>query len=142
MTVNMNMKILVVDDFVGTRQMIMAALQTLGLRNIVAVETAAHALTKMKKKVFDFIISDWSMPEMSGLDLLKAVRADKDISDTPFFMITAESHADKRNEATEAGVTAYMITPISPQVLKEAMVEVFGEFEYDLLPSLNRPINL
>ena len=122
-----SIKILVVDDFSTMRRINRNLLRQLGYSNIVEADDGTTALQKLKEEEIDFVISDWNMPKMTGLDLLKSVRADEKLKDTPFLMVTAESEKDRVIEAVKAGVNNYVVKPFTAETLKEKIAKVFGE---------------
>ena len=114
-----DMKILVVDDFPTMRRIIRNLLKELGYLNVEEAEDGSKALVRLKDERFDFIISDWNMPNMTGIDLLRAVRADPDLRGTPFLMVTAEAEKGNVIEAIKAGVDNYIVKPFTAATLKE-----------------------
>ena len=126
---NENMKILVVDDFSTMRRIVKTLLGDLGFSNIEEADDGLTALPKLKKSNFDFLITDWNMPGMEGIDLIKAVRADPDLSDLPILMVTAEARKDQIVAAAQAGVNGYIIKPFNAQTLKEKIDKIFARIE-------------
>ena len=120
-----NMKILVVDDFSTMRRIVKNLLKELGLSNTEEAEDGASALTMLKGGEFDFLVTDWNMPGMSGIELLKAVRADDSLSHLPVLMVTAESKREKIVEAAQAGVNGYVVKPFTAITLKEKIDKIF-----------------
>jgi len=112
-----DMKILVVDDFTHMRTLIRDLLKQGGYKNVVEAEDGLSALRTIKSQKIDFIISDWNMPKMTGQALLKAVRADAEISATPFLMVTAYATQDSVIAAFNAGVSDYIVKPFTGVVL-------------------------
>jgi len=110
-----SMKVLVVDDFTTMRRIIKGVLKQLGFSNIIEAEDGSLALEELKKEEIGLIVSDWNMPNMSGLDLLKAVRGDENLKNTPFIMVTAEGQKENVVEAVKAGVSSYIIKPFTPE---------------------------
>jgi two-component system chemotaxis response regulator CheY len=123
---NPNMKILVVDDFSTMRRIVKNLLKDIGYTNLDEAENGSVALAKLKSVKFDFVISDWNMPEMSGIDLLKAVRADESLKALPFLMVTAESKQENVVEALQAGVSNYIVKPFTASTLKEKIDKILG----------------
>lgn len=121
-----NMKILVVDDHSTMRRIVRGVLKRLGYSNIDMAENGEEGLTKLKGDRFDFVVCDWNMPVMSGLELLKAVRSDGDLRELPFLMVTAEAKKDNIVEAIEAGVSNYVVKPFTEEVLAEKISGIFG----------------
>jgi two-component system, chemotaxis family, chemotaxis protein CheY len=119
-----NIKILVVDDFATMRKVLRNLLKQGGYENIVEAADGIAALQIIKNEKIDFIISDWNMPNMSGLDLLKTVRADKEMSDTPFLMVTAETLPDRVISAVKAGASSYITKPFTADVLNEKIAKI------------------
>jgi two-component system, chemotaxis family, chemotaxis protein CheY len=128
MAVNMNMTILIVDDYKTMLRIIKNLLAQLGFNNVEEATSGALALTKLKEKKFDLVISDWNMDPMTGYDLLKSVRADTDLKATPFILITAESKTENVIAAKEAGVSNYIVKPFNAETLKTKLISVLGEF--------------
>lgn len=129
MSVNMNMSILIVDDYKTMLRVIRNLLGQIGFKNVDEATDGAMALELMKSKKFDLVISDWNMEPMTGLDLLKSVRAGNDHhSKVPFIMVTAESKAENVVAARQAGVSNYIIKPFSAETLKGKLMTVLGEF--------------
>lgn len=126
MAANPEMKILVVDDFATMRRIVKNILTQLGFKNIVEADDGTTALNVLKNEKIDLIISDWNMPKMTGLDLLKAVRADPNLAETPFIMVTAEAQQDNIILAVKAKVSQYIVKPFTADVLGEKMQKIFG----------------
>jgi two-component system, chemotaxis family, chemotaxis protein CheY len=122
-----NMKILTVDDFSTMRRIIRNMLRQLGYTNIVEAEDGAEALSLLQREKVDFVISDWNMPNMSGLDLLKAIRADDNLKPLPVLLVTAEALKENVVEALKAGVNNYVIKPFTAETLKEKIDAIFKE---------------
>ncbi len=114
---NKTIKILVVDDFATMRKVVRNLLKQVGYENIIEAEDGVTALKILKSQKIDFIVSDWNMPNMTGLDLLKAVRADGELSATPFLMVTAEALQDNVVAAVRAGVSNYIVKPFTAETL-------------------------
>ena len=117
-------KILVVDDFSTMRKVIRNLLKQSGYENITEAEDGVAALKVLKSTKMDLIISDWNMPNMSGIELLKTVRADSDLGTLPFLMVTAESLKENVVEAVKAGVNNYIVKPFTAEVLSEKIDKV------------------
>ena len=122
---NTNMKILVVDDFATMRKIITNLLRQLGFKNITDADDGTTALEKLKGEKFDFIISDWNMPKMSGLELLKTVKGDADLKDVPFMMVTAEALKENIIAAIQAGANDYIVKPFNATTLEEKINKIF-----------------
>lgn len=116
---DLNMKILVVDDFSTMRRIIKNILRELGYHNVEEAEDGAVAFEKLKGGGFDFVVTDWNMPNMPGIDLLKAIRADESLMHIPVLMVTAESQKENVVQAVEAGVNNYIVKPFTATALKE-----------------------
>lgn len=110
-----SIRILIVDDFATMRKVIRNLLKQVGYENIVEAEDGAIALRTLKAQKVDFVISDWNMPNMSGLELLKAVRADEELNATPFLMVTAEALQENVIAAVKAGVSNYIVKPFTAE---------------------------
>jgi two-component system, chemotaxis family, chemotaxis protein CheY len=124
---NKTIKILVVDDFATMRKVVRNLLKQSGYENIVEAEDGVSALKMLKSDKIDFIVSDWNMPNMSGLDLLKAVRADSELSATPFLMVTAEALQDNVVAAVRAGVSNYIVKPFTAETLNGKIQKIMGK---------------
>ena len=119
------MKILVVDDFSTMRRIIKNLLRDLGFTNTSEADDGTTALPMLQNGNFDFLITDWNMPGMQGIDLLKAVRADPKLKELPVLMVTAESKREQIIEAAQAGVNGYIVKPFTAQTLKEKIEKIF-----------------
>lgn len=126
--VNMNMNILIVDDYKTMLRIIKNLLSQLGFNSVDEATNGSMALVKLKEKRYDLIISDWNMEPMTGLELLKIVRSEESIKHIPFIMVTAESKTDNVIAAKEAGVNNYIVKPFNAETLKAKLVSVLGEF--------------
>jgi two-component system, chemotaxis family, chemotaxis protein CheY len=120
-----NMKILVVDDMSTMRRIVKNIMKQLGFANVEEAEDGQEALKKLRAGSFGFIISDWNMPVINGIDLLRAVRADDKLKATPFLMVTAEAQKENLVEAIQAGVSNYIVKPFTAEVLQEKMDKIF-----------------
>ncbi len=125
MAADPNMKILVVDDFATMRRIIKNILTQLGFKNIIEADDGTTALNVLKSEKIGLIVSDWNMPKMTGLDLLKAVRADASMADTPFIMVTAEAQQDNIILAVKAKVSQYIVKPFTAETLSEKLNKIF-----------------
>ena len=112
-----SIKILIVDDFATMRKVIRNLLKQSGYENIVEAEDGVNALKVLQSQKIDFIVSDWNMPNMSGLELLKAVRADEELKALPFLMVTAEALQENVVAAVKAGVSNYIVKPFTSETL-------------------------
>ncbi len=120
-----DIRILIVDDMSTMRRIIRTILNQLGYTNIDEAENGKQALAKLKKEKFDFVITDWNMPEMDGLTLVKTIRSDPELKHLPVLMVTAEAKKENVLEALKAGVNNYIVKPFTPEVLKEKMEKIF-----------------
>ena len=125
MAPNTKMSILVVDDFSTMRRIISNVLRQLGYENIVEAEDGTKALAILDTQQIDFVITDWNMPQMSGLDLLKAIRANKDKKNIPVLMVTAEAMQENIIAAAQAGVNNYIVKPFDAKTLSEKINKIF-----------------
>ena len=123
------MKILVVDDFSTMRRIIRNLLRDLGFNNSVEADDGNTALPMLKSGNFDLVVTDWNMPGMQGIDLLKAMRADDRLKSIPVLMVTAEAKREQIVEAAQAGVNGYVVKPFTAQTLKEKIDKVFERIE-------------
>ncbi|EXF95623.1 chemotaxis protein CheY [Pseudomonas fluorescens HK44] len=119
------MKILIADDFSTMRRIIKNLLRDIGFTNTFEADDGTSALPMLQKGSFDFLITDWNMPGMSGIDLLMYVRADDRIRQLPVLMVTAEAKREQVIKAAQAGVNGYVIKPFTAQVLKEKIETIF-----------------
>ena len=122
--VEKNIKILVVDDFATMRKVVRNLLKQVGYDDIVEAEDGVMALRALKSQKIDVVISDWNMPNMSGFELLKAIRDDSELAKTPFLMVTAEALQDNVVAAVKAGVNEYIVKPFTAEVLNEKIVKI------------------
>lgn len=120
-----NMKILIVDDFSTMRRIIKNLLRDLGYTNTQEADDGVTALPMLRNGEFDFLVTDWNMPGMTGIDLLKEVRSDAKLASLPVLMVTAEAKRDQIIEAAQAGVNGYVVKPFTAQVLKEKIDKIF-----------------
>lgn len=119
------MKILVVDDFSTMRRIIKNLLRDLGFNNTSEADDGQTALPMLQSGNFDFLVTDWNMPGMTGIELLKAVRADAKLSSLPVLMVTAEQKREQIVEAAQAGVNGYIVKPFTAEVLREKLNKIF-----------------
>ncbi|GGB45286.1 response regulator [Oceanisphaera marina] len=120
-----NMKILIVDDFSTMRRIIKNLLRDLGFNNTLEADDGLTALPMLKNGDFDFVVTDWNMPGMQGIDLLKAIRADDKLKHLPVLMVTAEAKREQIIAAAQAGVNGYVVKPFTAGTLKEKLEKVF-----------------
>jgi two-component system, chemotaxis family, chemotaxis protein CheY len=118
------LKFLVVDDFSTMRRIVKNLLQELGYANVQEADDGSTALPMLRSGDFDFVITDWNMPQLPGLDLLKAVRADPKLKHLPVLMVTAEAKREQIVEAAQAGVSGYVIKPFTAQTLGEKLTKI------------------
>ncbi len=131
MVVDRDLHILIVDDQEAMLDILREFLRNLGFRRVDEAQSAAQALSKMREARLDpygLVFSDWNMQTVSGLQLLQAVRKDPAFAKTPFIMITGEASKDRVAAAMEAGVTSFIVKPVSLEAVKKRMVSVLGEF--------------
>lgn len=117
-------KVLVVDDFPTMRRIVKNLLKQLGFENIDEAEDGMAALGKLRNGGYGLVVSDWNMPNMEGIDLLRAVRTEPIVKDIPFLMVTAEAEKEKVIEAIKAGVDNYVVKPFTAEVLKEKLEKI------------------
>ena len=122
---DLNMRILVVDDFQTMRRIVRGVLRDIGFTNVVEADNGLSALEVLKTQKVDFIVCDWSMPEMNGIDLLKTVRSTDAWKDLPFLMVTAEGRSEQVLEAVKNRVNNYVIKPFTPAALEEKIRKIF-----------------
>lgn len=125
--VQKTIKILVVDDFPTMRRIIRNLLKDLGFENVDEAEDGAQALEKLRNSTFEFIVSDWNMPNMDGLELLKTVRADPELSKLPVLMVTAEAKKENIIAAAQAGANGYVVKPFTAATLEEKLNKIFEQ---------------
>jgi len=123
------MKILIVDDFSTMRRIIKNLLRDLGFNNTQEADDGNSALPMLQSGNFDFLVTDWNMPGMTGIDLLKAVRADAKLASLPVLMVTAEAKKDQIIEAAQAGVNGYIVKPFTAVTLKEKIDKIFERLQ-------------
>ena len=120
-----NIKILVVDDMVTMRRIVKNILKQLGFANLDEAENGQEALQKLRAETFGFVVSDWNMPVMTGIDMLRAIRADEKLKATPVLMVTAEAQQSNLVEAVQAGVSNYIVKPFTAETLQEKIAKIF-----------------
>ena len=123
--VDPKMKILVVDDFSTMRRIVKNLLKELGFANVDEAEDGAVALQKLQEGGFDFVVTDWNMPNMDGLQLLQAIRSDTALSRLPVLMITAEAKKENIIAAAQAGASGYVVKPFTAATLEEKLNKIF-----------------
>ena len=119
------MKFLVVDDFSTMRRIVRGLLKELGFTNVDEAEDGVVALAKLKSEHFDFVVSDWNMPNMTGIDLLRAIRAEPALAHLPVLMVTAEAKKENIIEAAKAGASGYVVKPFTAATLDEKLNKIF-----------------
>ena len=124
---NLNMNVLIVDDFATMRRIIRGALKSIGFNNIFEAEDGKGAMKILAHEDIDLIMSDWIMPNMDGLELLKIIRADEKLKNIPFIMVTAEGQKKNVMDALESGVNSYIVKPFTPEILLAKLKKVFKE---------------
>ncbi|MGC9385412.1 MAG: chemotaxis response regulator CheY [Hydrogenovibrio sp.] len=129
MQIDRDMNILVVDDFSTMRRIVKNLLKELGFSRFDEADDGATAWPMVQSGKYDFIVSDWNMPQMTGIDLLRHVRADAKLKDTPFLLITAEAKRSQILEAAEAGVDGYIVKPFTAATLNGKIQKIFERVE-------------
>jgi two-component system chemotaxis response regulator CheY len=127
MPLDLNMNVLVVDDFLTMRRILKNILKQVGFKRMEEAEDGAQALDMIKNAdpTFDLIIADWNMPKMTGIELLKAIRADPELKHLPVIMVTAEAQKSRVLEAVQAGVSNYIVKPFTAETVKGKLEQVF-----------------
>ena len=123
--VDPNMKFLVVDDFSTMRRIVRNLLKELGFTNVQEAEDGVDGLNKLRGDTFDFVVSDWNMPNMTGIDMLRAIRADPALKHLPVLMVTAEAKRENIIEAAQAGASGYVVKPFTAGTLDEKLKKIF-----------------
>ena len=126
---NKNMRILIVDDFSTMRRIVKNLLNDLGFSNTAEAEDGNAALAALRASKFDFVVTDWNMPGMTGIELLKEIRADANLAKMPVLMVTAEAKREQIIEAAQAGVNGYIIKPFTAATLQEKLTKIFERLE-------------
>jgi len=122
---DLNMKVMIVDDFATMRRILRNILKQIGFKNIIEADDGKNALKELKKEKVDLIMCDWNMPEMPGIELLKKVKSDDELKDIPFVMVTAEAQKDNIIEAVKLGVSNYIVKPFTAETIAEKLNKVF-----------------
>lgn len=120
-----NMRFLVVDDFSTMRRIVRNLLKDLGFNNVEEAEDGQDALNKLRESKFDFVVSDWNMPNMDGLQLLSEIRKDPALGQTPVLMVTAEAKKENIIAAAQAGASGYVVKPFTAATLEEKLGKIF-----------------
>ena len=126
MAYNPDMRVLVVDDFSTMRRIIKNILRQLGFNNVVEADDGTTAWDILNKDKIEFIISDWNMPQMTGIELLRKVRGSEEFADLPFLMVTAEAQQENIIEAVQAKVSNYIVKPFTADVMKQKIDKIFA----------------
>jgi len=119
------MKILIVDDFSTMRRIIKNILKQLGFTNVIEADDGTTGLDKLRSEPVDFVILDWNMPKMTGIELLRTMRADEALKGIPVLMVTAEAQKENVVEAVQAGVNNYIVKPFTAETMKEKIDKIF-----------------
>ncbi len=119
-------RFLVVDDFSTMRRIVRNLLKELGFTNVQEAEDGVEALNKLRADTFDFVVSDWNMPNMTGIELLRAIRADAALKHLPVLMVTAEAKKENIIEAAQAGASGYVVKPFTAATLDEKLKKIFA----------------
>jgi two-component system, chemotaxis family, chemotaxis protein CheY len=125
MPADLSMKILIVDDMVTMRRIVKNVLKQLGFSNIDEAENGQDGLQKLKSSKYDFVVSDWNMPVMTGIDMLRAIRSDEQLKAIPVLMVTAEAQQKNLVEAVQAGVSNYIVKPFTAETMQEKLAKIF-----------------
>jgi two-component system chemotaxis response regulator CheY len=125
MAFNPEMDVLIVDDASAMRRIVRGLLKELGFKHMREAENGQLALDELKKKKADFVVSDWNMPVMTGIDLLRAIRADEALKTIPVLMVTAEAKQENILAAVQAGVSNYIVKPFNAATLQEKLNKIF-----------------
>ncbi len=127
MSYDKNMNVLVVDDFSTMRRIVKNILRQIGFTNIVEADDGTTAWDTLNKSKIDFIVSDWNMPQMTGIELLRKVRASEEFADLPFLMVTAEAQQENIIEAVQAKVSNYIVKPFTAETLGQKIDKIFNK---------------
>jgi two-component system chemotaxis response regulator CheY len=123
--VDANLKFLVVDDFSTMRRIVRNLLKELGFTNVIEAEDGVDALNKLRAGDIEFVVSDWNMPNMTGIDLLRAIRKDPALRHLPVLMVTAEAKKENIIEAAQAGASGYIVKPFTAATMDEKLKKIF-----------------
>lgn len=124
-----DMKFLVVDDFSTMRRIVRNLLKDLGFVNVQEAEDGVDALKKLRAEPFDFVVSDWNMPNMTGIELLQAVRGDASLKHLPVLMVTAEAKKENIIQAAQSGASGYIVKPFTAATLDEKLKKIFANMQ-------------
>jgi two-component system chemotaxis response regulator CheY len=127
MPADLNMKILVVDDMSTMRRIVKNILKQLGFSNMEEAENGQEALQKLRGDTYGFVVSDWNMPVMPGIEMLRAIRADDKLKHIPVLMVTAEAQKENLIEAIQAGVNNYVVKPFTAETMQEKINKIFNK---------------
>jgi len=127
--IDTSIKVLVVDDMSTMRRIVKNVLKQVGFTDIMEAENGQDALSKLKAGGFGLVVSDWNMPVMQGIELLRAVRADPELKAMPFLMVTAEAQKENIIEAVQAGVSNYVVKPFTAEALQEKLEKIFSKIQ-------------
>lgn len=122
---NPDMNVLVVDDAATMRRIVRSLLRELGIKNVREAEDGERAFEDLKRQKADLVVSDWAMPKMTGIELLRAIRQDEALKETPVLMVTAESKKENILEAVQAGVNNYIVKPFNSKTLEDKLNKIF-----------------
>jgi len=125
--IDTSLKVLVVDDMSTMRRILKNVLKQIGFSDLIEAENGQDALTKLKAGEFGLVVSDWNMPVMQGIELLRAIRADPELKHLPFLMVTAEAQKENIIEAVQAGVSNYVVKPFTAEALQEKLEKIFAK---------------
>lgn len=125
--IDTSIKVLVVDDMSTMRRIVKNVLRQIGFSDIVEAENGQDGLTKLKGGGFGLVVSDWNMPVMPGIELLRTIRSDPDLKSLPFLMVTAEAQKENIIEAVQAGVSNYVVKPFTAEALQEKLEKIFAK---------------
>ncbi len=120
-----NMRILIVDDFSTMRRIVRNILRQIGLNNVVEADDGTTAWDILNREKIDFVVSDWNMPKMTGIELLRKVRSSEQFADMPFLMVTAEAQQENIIEAVQAKVSNYIVKPFTAETLEQKIDKIF-----------------
>lgn len=124
---DLSIKVLVVDDMSTMRRIVKNVLKQIGYTDIIEAENGKDALSKLKSQTVGLVVSDWNMPEMTGIDLLRAIRADAVLKHLPVLMVTAEAQKENIIEAVQAGVSNYVVKPFTAEALQDKLRKIFAK---------------
>ena len=125
--INLGMKVLVVDDFATMRKIVRNILKQIGFTNIVEADDGANAMSIIKEDTIDFVVTDWNMPNMTGLELLKNIRATEKAKNMPVLMVTAEGLSENVVDAVKAGVDNYIVKPFTAETVQAKIEQIFAK---------------